>query len=165
MREVRMAEESAERRLATFVAKFSPDVARAAKAARAKIRKLLPGAVELVYDNYNALALAFGPTDRASDVILSIALYPKWVSLFFARGAKLPDPSGVLRGSGTQIRHVVLQPLDVLDSPAVRALIKVAVATHPKALGGGRGRTIIKSVSAKQRPRRPAGTRGRPTRR
>jgi hypothetical protein len=82
---------SAERQLAGFIARFSPDVARVARAARAKIRKQLPGAFELVYDNYNALALAFGPTDRASDAILSIALYPRWVSLFFARGAKLPD--------------------------------------------------------------------------
>jgi hypothetical protein len=159
-----MAERSAERQLATFIAKFSPEVARVAKAARARIRKLLPGAVELVYDNYNALALAFGPTDRASDAILSIALYPKWVSLFFARGVRLPDPSGVLRGSGSQIRHVVLEPLEVLDSAPVRALIKVAVATHPKPLERSGGTTIIKSVSAKQRPRRPPETRGRPTR-
>ncbi len=159
-----MAEHSAERRLASFIAKFRPEVARVAQAARAKIRKLLPGAVELVYDNYNALALAFGPTDRASDVILSIAVYPKWVSLFFARGAKLPDPSGVLRGSGRQIRHVVLEPLEVLDIVAVRALIKVAVATHPKPLKPSGGTTIIKSVSAKQRPRRPPETRSRPTR-
>ena len=155
---------SAERQLAGFIARFSPDVARVARAARAKIRKQLPGAFELVYDNYNALALAFGPTDRASDAILSIALYPRWVSLFFARGAKLPDPSGVLRGSGNQVRHVVLQPLDVLESAPVRTLLKVAVASHPKALARARGRTIIKSITAKQRPRRPSEQRS-PTKR
>ncbi len=160
-----MGERSAERQVARFIAKFTPEVARVAKAARAKVRKLLPGAVELVYDNYNALALAFGPTDRASDVILSVALYPRWVSLFFARGSKLPDPSGVLRGAGSQIRHVILEPLEVLDSAPVRTLIKVAVATHPKPLPRRGGTTIIKSVSAKQRPRRPAEKGGRPTRR
>ena len=160
-----MAKEPANRQLADFIAKFSPDVARTAKSARDTVRKLLPGALELVYDNYNALALAYGPTERASEVILSIALYPRWVSLFFARGAMLPDPSGVLRGSGNQMRHVVLKPRDVLDSAPVRALIKVAVATHPKPLGRSPGRTIIKSVSAKQRPRRPPEERGRPTRR
>jgi len=159
-----MAAPSAERELASFIARFNPEVARVAKSARATIRKLLPGAFELVYDNYNALALAFGPTERASDAILSIALYPRWVSLFFARGATLPDPSGLLRGSGKQMRHVVLEPIEVLLSLLMRQLIKVAVASHPKALGRGRGRTIIKSVSAKQRPRRPSESRGRPTR-
>jgi hypothetical protein len=150
-----MVKRSAERQLAAFIARFSPDVARVARFARARVRKLLPGAFELVYDNYNALALAYGPTERTSDVILSIALYPRWVSLFFARGATLPDPGGLLRGSGNRMRHVVLQPPEVLDSSEVRALVKLALASHPKALGRGRGRTVIKSVSAKQRPRRP----------
>jgi hypothetical protein len=159
-----MVEESPQRRVAQFIAKFSPEVARAAKTARDKIRKLLPGAFELVYDNYNALALAFGPTEKPADIILSVALYPRWVSLFFARGVDLPDPSGILCGSGSQIRHVVLDPVSVLDSAAVRELIKAALASHPKRLGPGRGRTIIKSVSAKQRPRRPPEGRGRPAR-
>jgi hypothetical protein len=159
-----MADKSPEHRLTEFIAKFNPEVARTARRARTKIRKLLPGAFELVYDNYNALAIAFGPTERASDIILSIAVYPRWVSLFFARGASLPDPSQVLRGSGNQMRHVVLEPVNMLDAPAVRTLITAAVATHPRPLAGVRGRTIIKSISAKQRPRRPSEERGRPTR-
>jgi hypothetical protein len=153
-----------ERQLAGFIAKFNPEVARVAKAARARVGKLLPNAFELVYDNYNALALAYGPSDRTSEVVLSIALYPRWVSLFFARGAKLPDPSGVLRGSGNQMRHVVVERIEVLDSGPVLALIKTAVSSHPKPFGPERGRTIIKAVSAKQRPRRPVEPRGRRTR-
>jgi hypothetical protein len=146
---------AAEGQLASFIAKFSPQVARTARAARATLGRQLPGAFQLVYDNYNALVIAFGPTDRTSEVILSIALYPRWVSLFFARGAALPDPSRVLRGSGSRIRHVLLDPPAVIDSEPVRALIGAAVATHPKRLVAGKGRTIVKSVSAKQRPRRP----------
>jgi hypothetical protein len=65
-----------------------------ARQARAKIRRLQPRAVELVYDNYNALAIAFGPTERPSDLILSIALYPRWVSLFFTREPTLPTLMG-----------------------------------------------------------------------
>lgn len=158
-----MAEKSVERQVASFMAKYSPEVARVARQARRKIRKLLPGAVELVYDNYNALALAFGPTERPSDLILSIALYPRWVSLFFTRGAELADPLALLRGSGSKIRHVVLQRAVLLDSAPVQALIKEALATHPTRLTHGRGRTIIQSVSAKQRPRRPAERRDRRT--
>jgi hypothetical protein len=150
-----MAERSPENQVTAFMAKYSPEVARVARQARAKVRKLLPGAVELVYDNYNALALAFGPSERASELILSVALYPRWVSLFFARGAELSDPRGLLRGSGTKIRHIVLEGAATLDSEPVRALIREALATHPRPLARGRGRTIIQSVSAKQRPRRP----------
>ncbi len=144
-----------ERQVAGFIARFSPQVARVARAARARVRALLPNAFELVYDNYNALALAYGPSERTSEVVLSIALYPRWVSLFFARGATLADPSGVLRGSGGQMRHVVLDRIEVLDSSPVRALIETAVATHPESFGPERGRTIVKGISAKQRPRRP----------
>ena len=150
--------------LAGFLAEYTPAVATRARAALKTMRTLYPGATQLVYDNYNALALAFGPTESSSDAILSIALYPRWVSLFFARGVTLPDPSGILRGSGNQIRHVVLEPVDILDSAPVRALIKVAVATHPKPLKRSGGRTIIKSVSPKQRPRRPPKRRGGSTR-
>jgi hypothetical protein len=146
---------SPERQIAGFIARYSPEVARVARQARGKIRKLLPGAVELVYDNYNALALAFGPTERASELILSIALYPRWVSVFFTRGAELDDPEGLLRGSGNRMRHIVLESAATLDRGPVRALVREAVATHPKPLARGRGRTIIRSVSAAQRPRRP----------
>jgi hypothetical protein len=160
-----MAEPSPQRRLASFIGKFSPEVAHVARAARARIRKLVPGAFELVYDNYNALAIGFGPTERASDAIMSIALYPRWVSLFFLHGAQLPDPQGLLRGSGSRVRHIVLERAAILDTAPMRALVRTAVARHPKRIAAGsRRRTIIKSVSAKQRPRRPVEGRGRRTR-
>jgi hypothetical protein len=136
-----------------FIDRFSPQVARGALV---KMRKLAPGALELVYDNYNALAIGFSPTERAGDGIFSIALYPPHVSLFFLQGAKLPDPTRRLRGSGTTVRHVVLEDLAVLDEPDVRALIGVALDRAKVSLDPTQRRAlIIKSVSAKQRPRRP----------
>ncbi len=159
-----MSERAAARdQVASFLAKYSRDVARVGRAVRSKIRKRLPGAVELVYDNYNALVFAFGPTERPSELILSVALYPRWVSLFFAQGATLPDPEGLLQGSGSRIRHVVLEREGDLDSAPICALVEAAVMSHPE-VNAGRGRTIVKSVSARQRPRRPTG-RGHRTRR
>ena len=148
-----MKEASPAARLATFIAKFSPEVAKVARAALAKMRKRLPGAVELVYDNYNALAIGFGPSERTSEIVFSIALYPRWVSLFFAEGARLKDPDRRLQGSGNQVRHVVLTDPKVLDEPAVKRLMTQAL----KKAGpiSGPRRLVIKSVSAKQRPRRP----------
>jgi hypothetical protein len=144
--------------LSGFLAEFTPEVARVARRARAKLRTLLPGTLELVYDNYNALAIGFGPTERASDAIMSIAVYPRWVSVFFLHGARLPDPHRLLKGSGTRVRHIVLQGPETLDRPGVKALIRAAAASLPGPSGKGvRRRTIVKSASAKRRPRRPPG--------
>jgi hypothetical protein len=140
-----------------FLSRYTPRVASDARKVLAKMRSRLPGAFELVYDNYNALAIGFGPTERASDAIFSIALFPRWVSLFFFQGAKLEDPEKILAGGGKTIRHIVLEGPATLDRPAVRALMKQALERAPKPLDEkARGRLIIKSVSRKQRPRRPA---------
>jgi hypothetical protein len=66
------------------------------------LRRRFRTAVELVYDNYNALAIGWGATERASDVIVSLAVYAGGVNLYFMQGARLPDPSGLLEGSGRQ---------------------------------------------------------------
>ena len=148
---------SAEAQLAKCIAKYEPAIVALARAALSTMRKLLPGALELVYDNYNARAIAFGPTERTPDVICSITLYPRWVSLFFRRGAELPDPLKLLKGSGSTVRHIVLDSAATLDEPAVRALIAQAVARAPQPLDRTqRRRVVIKLQVANPRPRRPA---------
>ena len=142
--------------LDAFISKYSPEVQKLARAALAKMRKRLPGAVQLIYDNYNALAIAFGATDRRSDIVLSIALYPRWVSLFFMHGAALPDPRKLLRGSGKTVRHIVLADASDLDDPAVEALIAAAVKrADPPIDSSRRARAVVKLSLKKQRPRRP----------
>jgi hypothetical protein len=145
------------RQWAAFLSKYDPAIAARAKAAVARLRKHVPGAVELVYDNYNALVVGFGPSERASEAVLSIALYPRWVTLFFLQGARLDDPARMLKGAGTRVRHVVLSDVAILDDPAVRGLIGQALATAPRPIDAkARRRMVIRAVSAKQRPRRPA---------
>lgn len=149
---------SAEKQLDRFLDKFTPDIAAQARAALRKMRARLPGAYELVYDNYNALAIGFSPTERAGDGIFSIALFPRWVSLFFLQnGTRLRDPAGLLAGGGNRVRHIVLETPALLDSPAVQDLIAQALELSPKPIDPAQPRRlIIKSLSAKQRPRRPA---------
>ena len=89
-----------EEQLDTFIDKFPPDIAAKARDILARMRQRLPGAYQLVYDNYNALAIGFGPTERTSECIFSIALFPRWVSLFFFDAIGLPDPDNLLKGSG-----------------------------------------------------------------
>ena len=68
-----------------------------ARACRHTPQGLFPQGYELVYDNYNALVFAFASTDRASGAILSNAVYPRWVTRFFAHGVDLSDPQGLCR--------------------------------------------------------------------
>jgi hypothetical protein len=147
-----------ERQLATFIAKFTPELAATAHEILAKVRALVPGAVEVVYDNYNALAIAFSATERPADFVFSVALYPRWVSLFFTRGPTLPDPHELLRGSGKLVRHLVLEDgAATLDRPAVRALLKAALRlAEPRINPAAEARIVIRSVSKTQRPRRPS---------
>ncbi len=148
---------SAEAQLAGMMAEFLPAVAALAAQARRILQARLPGSLELVYDNYNALAIGFAPSLRASEVILSLALYPRWVSLFFMQGAGLEDPEGRLRGTGSTVRHVVLDTLETLHDPAIQSLIERALVSAKVPLNPATPhQLVIKSISAKQRPRRPA---------
>jgi hypothetical protein len=148
--------------LSGFLAKYTPPVRAVAKAALATMRKRMPGAQELVYDNSYALVIGFGPNERPSDALFSIVLYPRHVTLCFLQGALLDDPQKILQGSGNQVRHIRLIPdASVLDRPEVRSLIQQAITTSDVPLESARGRKlVIRSVSAKQRSRRPP-TRGR----
>ena len=84
-----------------FLAKYTPDVAKTAKAALVRMRRRLPGAIELVYDNTYALAIGFASTERTSSAVFSIAVFPRWVSLFFLQtGAHLSDPHGARTRAG-----------------------------------------------------------------
>jgi hypothetical protein len=144
--------------LDAFIDRFTPEVAKMARRALVKMRKVTPGSLEFVYDNYNALAIGFSPTERAGDGIFSIALFPPHASLFFLQGARLADPTKRLRGSGNVVRHIVLDDIAMFDEPDVRRLIALALARAKVPLDPKqKRRLIIKSISAKQRPRRPKG--------
>lgn len=148
---------SAAKQLDGFLAKYSPDIAAFARDAHARMRELLPGAVEMVYDNYNALVIGFSPTGRPSDAIFSLAMYPRYVCLCFLQGAGLPDPYRLLRGEGKIARNIRLaEPAD-FDKPEVRQLIAAALERARVQLDESNPRKlIIKSISAAQRPRRPS---------
>ena len=147
---------NADAELQTFIDKFTPEVAALARALLDKMRARVPGATIMVYDNYNALAIGFGPSDRAGQAILSLAVMPRWVTLCFLYGVGLPDPEGLLNGSGNRVRHVRLHKPADFDDPRIQDLIAAALDRCEPPIDPTREqRLMIKSVSAKQRPRRP----------
>jgi hypothetical protein len=126
MTTARAAEESAAQRVESFINKFDPAIAKLVRAARRVLRKRFPTAIELVYDNYNALAIGFGPSERTSDAFVSLAAFARGVNLYFIYGAALPDPEKRLNGAGNQGRFIRLGSLDVLDDPYVVRLLQTA---------------------------------------
>lgn len=153
----KLAATPAQSQLDGFISKYSPAVAKEGRAALVKLRRLVPGAVELVYDNYNFLVVGFCPSERASDAVLSLVFAPRWLALcFLQNGPQLSDPQGLLRGFGTRVRNVRLESAKDLDKPAIRSLIAEALAQARVPIDGtARRRLIIRSISRKRRPRRP----------
>jgi hypothetical protein len=151
----RAASADAEERLKSFIDKFEPKHQALIRAVRKALRKRLPTANELVYDNYNFFVIGFSPTERPSDTVVSMAAAANGVGLAFYRGATLPDPHKILAGSGAQNRFVRLESAARLTDPQVKALIDAALAQSKTPLPAkGKGKLIIRSVSAVQRPRR-----------
>ena len=144
-----------EQQLRDFIGKFTPAHQKLIRSVRAKLRKRFPTANELAYDNYNFFVIGYGPTEKPSDCFLSIAAAANGVGLCFLRGASLRDPHKILSGSGKQTRFLRVPSADVLGRAEVAELIDAAVAQSKAPLPRqGRGKLIIRSVSAKQRPRK-----------
>lgn len=149
------SQREAEAQLATFIDKFSLEHRTLIRSVRKALRARFPGATELVYDNYNFFVIAFGPSERPSEALLSIAAAANGVNICFLHGAKLSDPTKRLRGSGNQVRSFSVPSVDVLKQRDVEALftaatarLKVPFPEKPKQ------KLIIRSISPKQRPRR-----------
>jgi hypothetical protein len=146
---------NAEKQLAGFIEKFDPKDQRLIRAVRSAVRKRFPTANELVWDNYNFFVIGYSPTERPTDSIVSITARAHGVGLCFIHGARLSDPKKLLLGSGKQTRFIRVASARLLAHPDVEALIAAAIDRAKKPLPStGRGRLIIRSVAAKQRPRR-----------
>jgi len=151
---VKAEAESPARQLDRFLAKFEPKTRSLIKAARGVLRRRWPEANELVWDNYNFFVIGYCTTERPSSAIVTIAAAANGVGISFYRGAALPDPKRILLGAGAQNRFIRLESVATLARPEVRALLDAAARQERPPFAQARGQLIIRSVSAKQSPRR-----------
>ena len=114
-----------------------------------------PDANELVYDAYNAVSAAYTFSDRLAEAFCHVAAYAGHVNLGFNRGSELPDPAGLLAGRGARIRHVRIAGARDLRSPALRGLLRAAVAQ-------GRGLVARAPARPTSRVRPTTGAKRRP---
>jgi Domain of unknown function (DU1801) len=146
-----------EQQLAGFINKFDSKNAALIRSVRKALRKRLPFANELVYDNYNFFVIGYCSSERPSDCIVSIAAAASGVGLSFYYGATLPDPHKLLLGGGSQNRFMRIESAAMLVRTEVEELIAAAISQAKRPLlANGRRKLIIRSISEKQRPRRKA---------
>jgi hypothetical protein len=152
-----MSNRLAEEQIAMFLAEYTPEVAAQLRDARQLLRSRFARGFELVFNTYNALVFGISPTERTSEAFISVAGYPRWVTLFFLNGAALRDPAGLLEGEGKQVRGTRLAAAADIGKREVQALIAQAARPHAsKLLAAPSLTTIVKPAAAKRRSRRPA---------
>ena len=133
------------RELDQIIAKQSPEMAKLTREVLAKLRPRFPGAVEMVYDKKRGMVVGFCPDDRASNVINSIGVYSRWINLYFFEGDSLPDPDGILQGTGSIVRNIRLTSAHDLDRPPVKLLMAEALKrSQPKLDKKAKRRVVIR---------------------
>ena len=139
-----------------FLKPYGPAIADLALAVRELVMSEAHGAVELIYDAYNAVATGYSFTGRPSDGCIHIAVYAKWVNLGFHRGSQLPDPEGRLQGGGRWVRHIRIAKKEDLADPAVREFVKAAIerAIYPEPDRKPRAESVVRAIyPTRRRPR------------
>lgn len=108
-----------------FLAHFNPDIQALALEARALILDTIPGIQEIV-DPPSGI-VAYGFSRKYAGLVCAIAPYPRHLNLMLSQGAILPDPDGLLVGTGKRARHIKIQTAGDLQQPGVRALLLAGV--------------------------------------
>jgi len=148
-------ERTPEAELQSYLDRLDPNVQQLSRAVRAAVRERLPTANELAYDYKTFVVIAYSPTERGIDGVVSIAARPDGVRLYLMRGPQLPDQNRLLQGTGKQARFIRVETVNQLASPDVEALIGAAIELAEVPLPCNRqGTLIIRSSGAKQRSRR-----------
>jgi hypothetical protein len=62
-----------------------------------------------------------------TDLICAVSAYKQHVDIEFWRGSTIPDPTGLLEGTGKALRHVKVHTRADAESPALRALLHAAI--------------------------------------
>ena len=139
-----------------FLSRFPPEIVALVKRCLPKLRRAFPGSYQLVYEYSNSLVVAFGMSERGYEAIVAIAIFPRWVRLYFDKS--LPDPKGLLEGAGAKVRSVTLKSASELDRGDIHTLLKAAIKhSGVKFPRTGSTTMVMKSESKKRKPKKAAG--------
>jgi hypothetical protein len=147
--------------LLKFLTPFDDGIKEIALWLREFVWDLYPNTNELIYDNYNALAFGWSPTDKVGHTFCSIAVgrSSKNVHFGFYWGSQIADPDKILLGKGNQYRYIIVKSHDDFPKAYIKKLLKEAYANSLTKVKDQKqmmhGATIVKSISpVKRRPGR-----------
>jgi hypothetical protein len=109
-----------------ILADFDPAVQELARAARALIFDVLPQTVEVVWLRQKIAGYGTGPK-KMTEHFSYISPHKKHINFGFYYGSELPDPAGLLEGTGELMRHVKIKSADELKNPGLRAMLEFAI--------------------------------------
>ena len=112
---------SVDAQLDRLLAASAPDVAAIARELRAVVAESLPDRIEQV--DFGNRLLAIGRSMKMRDLLFAIIPHTSHVNLQLADGADLPNPDGLIEGTGKKIRHVKVRTLEAARSAGVRGAI------------------------------------------
>ena len=145
--------------LLKFLRPFENDIQEIALWLREFVWDLYPNANELIYDNYNALAFGWSPTDRVGHTFCSIALGRSSGNVHFGFywGSQISDPKKILLGKGNQYRYILVKNKNAFPKNYIKKLLKEAYDNSLAKVKDKKqmiqGATITKSISqAKRKP-------------
>jgi hypothetical protein len=136
-----------------YLEPYDPAITSLVLGLRELVFEAAPGATEIVYDAYEAVAMAYTFTETWTAGFCHIAAYPKHVNLGFNQGATLPDPRKQLKGTGKAIRHLTVKTMADLERPEVAHFLALAVEREERP-GARKQKLIIKPPA--ERKRRPS---------
>ena len=113
--------------LASFMNPYDEHIQKIAWDLRQFILERVPAVNELIWDNYNALAIAYSKSEKLKDAFCHVALYSKHVNFGFNRGAELSPSSLKLEGKGKLIRHLKVQDMALFPKAEIDKLLWEAV--------------------------------------
>ena len=102
------------------------------QAARRTVKALAPKATEIAYQSQpprsKSALWKIVRYETRDEPVVGIGTSPTYATLYFYRGREIDDPSGLLEGSGKDMRFTRLRtPADVAR-PGVRRLVRKAFA-------------------------------------
>lgn len=105
-----------------------------ARQLRELIIEIYPGVVEVPWPNQKIIGYGVGPK-KMSQHFCYIAAQREYVNLGFYYGADLPDPDGLLEGTGKKLRHIKVKETGMVSQPALRQMIEASLDERVKTLG------------------------------
>ena len=118
--------------LKKFIASYDEEIQDLAFQIRGFIIDLVPEANELIWNNYNAVAIAYSKSEKLKDAFCHIALYSKYVNFGFNRGAELTKTNIKLNGKGKLIRHISVKDFQSFPKHEIKNMIWEAVGISEK---------------------------------